>query len=90
MQYSLRGTYSLNPLKFWRNIHADGFWDKAKPSVAITRDGVKPGWMTYDDKWVDEVRRGFKACTVFVWYPIYCEFLFFLGGLCFWEGETVG
>ena len=43
---------------------------------------MKPGWMTYDDKWVDEVRRGFKACTVFVWYPIYCESLF-LSGLCF-------
>ncbi len=27
--------------------------------------------MTFDDAWVDEVRRGFKACTVFVWYPIF-------------------
>ncbi|KAL4809415.1 POT family-domain-containing protein [Aspergillus unguis] len=31
----------------------------------------KPTWMTFDDQWVDEVRRGFKACSVFVWYPIY-------------------
>ena len=27
--------------------------------------------MTFDDAWVDEVRRGFKACTVFVWTPIF-------------------
>jgi len=27
--------------------------------------------MTFDDKWVEEVRRGFKACSVFMWYPIY-------------------
>lgn len=30
--------------------------------------------MTFDDQWVDEVRRGFKACGVFVWFPLYCEF----------------
>lgn len=51
---------------------------------------MKPGWMTYDDKWVDEVRRGFKACTVFVWYPIYCEFLFFGVVVYVFWGETVG
>jgi POT family proton-dependent oligopeptide transporter len=27
--------------------------------------------MTFDDEWVDEVRRGFLACKVFLWYPIY-------------------
>jgi len=27
--------------------------------------------MTFDDMWVDEVRRGFKACAVFLWYPLY-------------------
>lgn len=27
--------------------------------------------MTFDDAWVDEVRRGFKACSVFVWIPLY-------------------
>lgn len=29
--------------------------------------------MTFDDQWVDQVRRGFKACSVFLWYPLYCE-----------------
>ena len=28
--------------------------------------------MTFDDQWVDEVKRGFKACAVFCWFPIYC------------------
>lgn len=27
--------------------------------------------MIFDDQWVDEVRRGFKACGVFVWFPLY-------------------
>jgi POT family proton-dependent oligopeptide transporter len=27
--------------------------------------------MTFDDQWVDEVRRGFLACSVFCWYPLY-------------------
>ncbi|KAF5310115.1 hypothetical protein D9619_010184 [Psilocybe cf. subviscida] len=27
--------------------------------------------MTFDDQWVDEVKRGVKACSVFAWFPIY-------------------
>lgn len=27
--------------------------------------------MTFDDAWVDEVRRGLLACKVFLWYPLY-------------------
>lgn len=46
-----------------------GFWEAVKPSNIPEAD--RPTWMTFDDAWVDEVRRGFKACTVFVWYPIY-------------------
>ena len=33
--------------------------------------GEKPRWMRYDDSWVDEVRRGSKACSVYLWFPIY-------------------
>jgi POT family proton-dependent oligopeptide transporter len=59
-------------------MHEDGFWDAAKPSVYRSKNGatdesVRPKWMTWDDQWVDEVRRGFKACKVFLWYPVYCE-----------------
>jgi POT family proton-dependent oligopeptide transporter len=49
-------------------MRSDDFWESVKPS----RLGqAKPAWMTFDDVWVDEVRRGFKACTVFLWIPIY-------------------
>jgi len=27
--------------------------------------------VTFDDAWVDEVRRGFAACSVFLWFPLY-------------------
>ncbi|RYP69898.1 hypothetical protein DL771_005841 [Monosporascus sp. 5C6A] len=46
-----------------------GFWEAVKPSKIP--ESERPSWMTFDDAWVDEVRRGFKACSVFVWYPIY-------------------
>ena len=74
-----RGRWSLNPVTTWRRMREDGFWDSAKPSVYLGgKGGVgesgRPMWMTWDDQWVDEVRRGFKACEVFLWYPIYCAF----------------
>ncbi|CAI4211033.1 unnamed protein product [Parascedosporium putredinis] len=31
----------------------------------------RPDWMTYDDAWVDEVRRGLVACKVFIFLPIF-------------------
>ena len=69
--------WSWNPITTYRRMRADGFWEAAKPSVYLRNDGVgkvaRPDWMTWDDVWVEEVRRGFKACEVFVWYPIYCE-----------------
>ena len=58
-------TDKINSVK---NLRADDFWENVKPS----RLGqAKPDWMTFDDGWVDEVRRGLKACTVFLWYPLY-------------------
>lgn len=44
-------------------------WEVAKPSnVPIAQ---RPRWMTYDDAWVDEVRRGLLACKVFLFLPIF-------------------
>jgi POT family proton-dependent oligopeptide transporter len=71
LRLCLKGRWSWNPITLWRNIQAPGFWDQAKPSHIIAVEGTKPRWMTFDDHWVDEVSRGFKACVVFVWYPIY-------------------
>lgn len=70
LRYCARGRWSLNPFALWRNFNTPDFWESAKPSRI---QGAKPHWMTFDDVWVDEVRRGFKACAVFCWFPIYCE-----------------
>ncbi|KAI0029761.1 PTR2-domain-containing protein [Vararia minispora EC-137] len=68
-RYAARGRLSWNPLQTCRNLSADDFYESAKPSKIAPEN--RPSWMTFDDKWVDEVRRGFKACEVFVWFPIY-------------------
>ena len=70
---SLKGRFSWNPVRTFRNLYADDFWEAAKPSNF--RGEARPRWMTFDDNWVDEVARGFKACTVFLWYPLWCEYL---------------
>ena len=44
-------------------------WDTVRPSnVPIAQ---RPSWMTYDDAWVDEVRRGLMACKVFCFLPVF-------------------
>jgi POT family proton-dependent oligopeptide transporter len=60
--------WSWNPLQCRRNFKQAGVWDSVKPSALGTS---KPGWMTFDDAWVDEVRRGILACKVFLWFPLY-------------------
>jgi POT family proton-dependent oligopeptide transporter len=44
-------------------------WELAKPSGIPVAE--RPGWMTYDDAWVDEVKRGLMACKVFLFLPIF-------------------
>lgn len=68
LRLALRGKVSLNPVTTWKNLNAPNFWDGAKPSNQV---GTLPKWMVFDDQWVDEVARGFKACGVFLWYPLY-------------------
>ncbi|KAL2865375.1 putative MFS peptide transporter [Aspergillus lucknowensis] len=65
--FAMKPHWSWDPIKLVRNCRAPGFWENVKPSKIHN----KPGWMTFDDKWVDEVRRAVKACGVFLWYPIY-------------------
>ncbi|KAL0943788.1 oligopeptide transporter [Colletotrichum truncatum] len=67
--YAQRGRWSINPVRTWKNMHDGTFWDSVKPSQFS--DATRPRWMTFDDAWVDELRRGFAACAVFAWYPIY-------------------
>lgn len=62
-----KGRFSWNPVRFFKNLTAADFWENVKPS----RLGAsKPAWMTFDDMWVEEVRRGFKACYVFILFPL--------------------
>jgi len=49
----------------WKNFS----WEVAKPSHVPIDE--RPSWMTYDDAWVDEVRRGLMACKVFLFLPIF-------------------
>ncbi|KAH9905870.1 PTR2-domain-containing protein [Xylariomycetidae sp. FL2044] len=66
---SMKGRWSINPVKTLRAMRDPDFFHRVKPSN-IPED-QRPSWMTFDDHWVDEVRRGLMACSVFVWYPIY-------------------
>ncbi|KAK3195915.1 hypothetical protein K4F52_000782 [Lecanicillium sp. MT-2017a] len=64
-----KGRWSINPIATYRNMHDGTFWENVKPS-RFTNE-TRPRWMTFDDAWVDELRRGFAACTVFCYYPIF-------------------
>jgi len=67
--YATKGKWSVNPVRTYKNFHSSNFWNDVKPSnIPVDR---RPTWMTFDDAWVDEVRRGFNACAVFLWYPLY-------------------
>lgn len=67
--FAQKGRWSINPLQTYRNMNDGTFWTKAKPSNIPVEQ--RPKWMTFDDQWVDEVARGFAACSVFCWYPLY-------------------
>ncbi|KAF5372369.1 hypothetical protein D9615_009259 [Tricholomella constricta] len=67
-KFAAKGRWSINPVRTYRQMTADDFWENAKPSK---QGDNKPKWMTFDDQWVDEVNRGLKACGVFCFYPIY-------------------
>lgn len=62
-----KGRWSINPIKTYKQLHDGTFWENVKPSKLA----VKPKWMDFNDAWVDEVHRGFNACAVFMWYPLY-------------------
>lgn len=50
-------------------MHDGTFWENVKPTQIP--ESHRPDWMTFDDAWVMEVRRGFKACSVFLCLPLY-------------------
>jgi len=64
-----RGRWHLNPIRTWKHLGDGTFWAAVKPSAIAPE--LRPSWMTFDDAWVDEVGRGFAACSVFCWLPLY-------------------
>ncbi|KAF3925269.1 hypothetical protein ABW20_dc0106174 [Dactylellina cionopaga] len=69
MGFAMRGQWSINPIRTYKNLNDGGFWERAKPSNVPASE--RPAWMNFDDQWVDEVSRGIKACKVFLWFPLY-------------------
>ncbi|KAJ5681880.1 uncharacterized protein N7477_001820 [Penicillium maclennaniae] len=67
--FALKARFSWNPIAFWKRTHDGTLWETVKPSNIPP--SLRPHWMTFDDAWVDEVRRGFSACAVFCYYPLY-------------------
>ncbi|CAO1626697.1 unnamed protein product [Sympodiomycopsis kandeliae] len=68
IRFATKGRWSLNPVRSFKNLTAADLWENAKPSK---QTGALPSWMTFDDIWVDELRRAIKACQVFVFFPVY-------------------
>ncbi|KIW67902.1 hypothetical protein PV04_07117 [Phialophora macrospora] len=67
--YGMKGRWSLNPYNLYRHTSDGSIWEAVKPSNI--QPSQRPLWMTFDDAWVDELRRGFAACKVFCYYPLY-------------------
>ncbi|PWN26018.1 putative PTR2-Di-and tripeptide permease [Jaminaea rosea] len=68
LKFASKGRWSLNPVRTYKQLTAGNFWEQAKPSK---QTGPLPAWMTFDDVWVDELRRAVKACQVFLFFPVY-------------------
>ncbi|KAI1647902.1 uncharacterized protein F4817DRAFT_336266 [Daldinia loculata] len=53
----------------WKRIGRTGFWEAGKPSVRKAAGSTKV--YTYDDQFVNDVRRTFQACGIFLFSPIW-------------------
>ncbi|PCH37056.1 peptide transporter PTR2A [Wolfiporia cocos MD-104 SS10] len=67
--YRMKNHWSLNPYANYKRMTSVDFWEGAKPSNIPSNR--RPTWMTFDNAWIDEVQRGLRACSVFLWFPIY-------------------
>ncbi|KAG5646026.1 hypothetical protein DXG03_004628 [Asterophora parasitica] len=59
-------------VKAWKG--GDEFWNAAKPSQIAAEGRLtkkSSGWIKWDDDFVDEIRRTFKACKLFIFLPIF-------------------
>jgi len=53
----------------WFRIGRKGFWDHALPSALVAKGSTKT--FAYDDSFVNDVRRTFQACGIFLFIPIW-------------------
>ncbi|KAH7088694.1 POT family-domain-containing protein [Paraphoma chrysanthemicola] len=68
LKLATKGKWSANPVQTRKNFKSERFWEDVKPSHL---GSAKPGWMQFDDAWVDQVARGLRACSCFTWIPLY-------------------
>ncbi|KAF2029614.1 PTR2-domain-containing protein [Setomelanomma holmii] len=68
LKLATKGKWSVNPVQMRKNFKSERFWEDVKPSHL---GSTKPGWMQFDDAWVDQVARGLRACSCFTWVPLY-------------------
>lgn len=66
---AMKGRWHINPVATYKHINDGTFWNSVKPSNMSPE--ARPKWMIFDDAWVDEVARGWSACVVFLWLPLY-------------------
>ncbi|KAI9305055.1 POT family-domain-containing protein [Cunninghamella echinulata] len=66
-----RGSIFLEVARVIRLSFKSGGLDGAKPSKLQHTDPALAATVTWDDIFVDEVRRTLKACVIFCWFPIY-------------------
>jgi POT family proton-dependent oligopeptide transporter len=64
-----KGRWHLNPVATYKHMNDGTFWESVKPSTYA--NGARPKWMDFDDMWVEEVRRGWAAVSVFCYFPLY-------------------
>jgi POT family proton-dependent oligopeptide transporter len=67
---AMRGFWK-SPKAYIRTARGEGVWQRAKPSYVMTQSSevakgesaaaAKPSWITWDDQFVDEVKRTFLA-----------------------------
>jgi proton-dependent oligopeptide transporter, POT family len=70
MSFVIRPHLSWN---LWTTVsklrHTPHLWEAVKPSRIP--QAKRPKWMTFDDKFVADLRQGLRACSVLAWMPLY-------------------
>ncbi|KAF8706050.1 Peptide transporter PTR2A, partial [Rhizoctonia solani] len=70
-----KGVWSLNPSETFRRMRDPSKWDRARPvhtAQAHGNSNATGGFVpTWDDTFVDEMRRTMHAVKIFVFYPLF-------------------